>query len=225
MTCAISHPPEVLMQWTRFPKNLLFPRLNAASPLSLSSYVRCSRPLVVFMALCWPCSVCPCLSCALPQDWTQHSKCLIYAVQCSLDMLITLLNVIQDVLGLLCCKDISGPYLTSWTPLSSGHLQPSSFPIGDSFQSVGSQPVLVHGLFLPKCRTLFLHLLNYMRFLLTHCFSLLKSLWQQHALLAYQPLPGLYGLQTYWGCTLSCHLGWWVLNIISLPVLTPGTHH
>lgn len=101
------------------------------------------------MVLCWTCSVCPCLSCALPQDWTQHSKCLIYAVQCSLDMLVTLLNVIQDVLGLLSCKDTYLDYIYL------GHLYPQVIFSQAAFQLVASSQLALSlywcmGLFLPE---------------------------------------------------------------------------
>lgn len=53
-------------------------------------------------------------------------------------------------------------------PASSGPSQQSSFPIC----------VIAGVFFLPHCRTLYLSLLNFIRFLLAHFFVLYRSLWQ-----------------------------------------------
>jgi len=37
----------------KIPPSLLFSRLNSPRSLSLSSYVRCSSPLIIFVVLCW----------------------------------------------------------------------------------------------------------------------------------------------------------------------------
>ena len=54
------HPPAPfrhLIQTDQFlPQSLLFSRLNSLSSLSLSSYVRCSSPFIIFVAHGWTCS-------------------------------------------------------------------------------------------------------------------------------------------------------------------------
>lgn len=59
-----------------FPPRLLFPRLNSHSFLSLSSSLRCSRFLIIFLALCWTLSSKSvfCFYWKI-RNWTQHTRC------------------------------------------------------------------------------------------------------------------------------------------------------
>lgn len=74
----------------------------------------------------------------------------------------------------------------------------SSFP-------TSLQHVLVHGLFLCRCRNLFFCLLYFMRFLSAHFFSLLRSLWTSAPFcgLSVASLTFFYHVQICWACILS----------------------
>ena len=53
--------------------SLLCSRLNYRSSLSLSSYDRCYKPLIILVALCWTCSMSPLNQGA--QNWTLYLRC------------------------------------------------------------------------------------------------------------------------------------------------------
>lgn len=71
-------------------------RLNSPSPLSLSSFIRCSRPLTIITALHWAhLSMSMCFLYWGAQDWTQQSSCvspLLSRGIRSLDLLLVMLS-------------------------------------------------------------------------------------------------------------------------------------
>lgn len=64
--------PEVLLHINKIPLFLLLPRLKGPCSLSLSSLMRCWRPLITFDALFWTMSMC--VSHWGAQTWTLHPR-------------------------------------------------------------------------------------------------------------------------------------------------------
>lgn len=72
------HPHQVLIHIDKVSLSVLFPRLNNPSSISLSLYIRCSNPLIFFMALCWtPSNMSMSLLFWLAQHWTQDFRCFL----------------------------------------------------------------------------------------------------------------------------------------------------
>ncbi|KAK4826848.1 hypothetical protein QYF61_011716 [Mycteria americana] len=101
-------PLKVLLCIDKTSLSLVSSRLNGPSSFSPSSYVRCYKPLIIFVALCWTLS-----SMSMShlywgaQHWTQHSRCLTSAEQrgriTSLHLLEMLCRVQPQTPISLCC--------------------------------------------------------------------------------------------------------------------------
>lgn len=67
-------PHQAFIHIDSIPLNLPFSRLDNPSPLSISPYKKCSKPLIIFWVLWWTCSSSPCLSCTGELRTGHHSS-------------------------------------------------------------------------------------------------------------------------------------------------------
>lgn len=81
-----------------------------------------------------------------------------------------------------------------------------------------SVPNLSHcqGLFLPRCRTQHLFLLNFTRFLSAHFSSLSRSTWTAALTLSLSICPPICPLQTWWECILLPPQGCWSRELLAV---------
>ena len=163
----------------RSPRSLLFSRLNRHNSLRLSSYERCSIPLINFAALLWtrsnrpvhvfPVLRAPELDTVLEEGSHQRraeGQNLLPrpAGQDSFDSA-------QDTAGLLGCEHT---LLGHMELLINQH--PQALPLRAALNPFSVQPVLHLGIAQPMCRTWHLALLNFTRFSEAHLSSRSRSL-------------------------------------------------
>lgn len=139
---------------------------------------RGSSPFIIFVAFRWTLS---CMSVSLlhwgAQNWTQDSRCDLTSAelerkdQLSQPASNTLLNAAWDAICRLCSKG------TLLTQVQLSVHQDPLFSVKLLSSWVALSIYWYMRLFLPRCRTLYFFLLNFIRFLSTHFSNLLICLW------------------------------------------------